>query len=229
MKIIKDVKRLVEHGKVVFERIVPGAHGLAFLVKKGQTLRISDVEGGQIVDFVCFNEKNPKEKLSTCRSMSLNMLRVGDARLKGKFGEGDILYSNVFNPMFTIVENTCGASDIFYCQCNRILWGMIKAPTGASTGKYDGCFEIMTDALKDWGLTKYDVPCPFNINMKTEQDSETGFFYAKPSTSKPGDYIELRAEMDCLVTASACPYKPVQEGSELKLRSTPIKIEVVET
>ena len=219
---------MVTKGKVIFERVVLGSHGFAFLVKMGQILRVTDLEGRQIVDFICFNEKNHSEKLSTCRSMIMSRQSPGAKGVKIKLGKGDILYSNVFNPMFTIVENTSGSSDIFYSQCNRHLWEPRQIPTGAPSGRYHGCFEIMTDALKDWGLTEYDIPCPFNINQNSDPDMETGLFHTKPTPSKPGDYTELRAEMNCLVAVSACPYRPIQEGTEIIFRSAPIKIEVVE-
>jgi uncharacterized protein YcgI (DUF1989 family) len=51
--------------KRIVEQIIPPKLGYAVVVKKGQTLRITDLEGKQVVDTALFNEANPHEKLST--------------------------------------------------------------------------------------------------------------------------------------------------------------------
>ena len=84
------------------------------------------------------------------------------------------------------------------------------------------------DALKDFGLTKYDIPPPFNINQNSQQDPESGLFYPKKTASKPGDYTEHKAEMDTLVVVTACPARPIPRKSGQKLKSAPIKVKVLQ-
>ena len=229
---------MAEHGKAVYEKTLPGASGLAFSVKNGQTVRITDLEGGQIVDFVCYNAKNLKEMLSTSRSSSMNRAELsahalGDPKksgtvttgMKTEFGKGDKLYSNISNLMFTIVEETSGASDILFVQCSHQTWERRKLKTGSSTGTYDGCFDHMKHAIREWGLTEYDIPPPFNIFQEHEFDADTGLIYGHKTPSKPGDHIDLKAEMDCLVVVTTCPAKVAQRG----ISSSPVKIEVFET
>ena len=45
---------------------------------------------------------------------------------------------------------------------------------------------------------------PLNVFMKTGMDEDGRIFSVAPD-AKDGDYIELLAEMDCLVAVSACP------------------------
>ena len=49
---------------VLEEVIIPGREGGAWLVKEGQHIRVIDVEGGPVADFVCFNANNLDERLS---------------------------------------------------------------------------------------------------------------------------------------------------------------------
>lgn len=52
------------------------------------------------------------------------------------------------------------------------------------------------------------VPSPFNLWMNipwTQDPKPCGSLGVIPPVSKPGDYIVLRAEMDCIVAFSACP------------------------
>ncbi len=57
------------------------------------------------------------------------------------------------------------------------------------------------------------VPSPFNLWMNipwTEDPKPCGGLGVVPPVSKPGDYIVLRAEMDCIVAFSACPQVALQ-------------------
>ena len=60
---------------------------------------------------------------------------------------------------------------------------------------------------------------PFNIFMTTGLNEAGKPFYL-PSDSKKGDYVELLAEMDCLVAVSACP------GGSSGPQSNPLMIEI---
>ena len=55
--------------------------GHAFTVQKGQTIRVVDVEGGQVSDLVCFAQQNNEEYLSSGRTIDYNQklfLSTGD-------------------------------------------------------------------------------------------------------------------------------------------------------
>jgi uncharacterized protein YcgI (DUF1989 family) len=55
----------------IYEKVVLGKNGLAVEVKKGQHLRVIDLEGKQVCDMAVFNKENLREKLSTSYSRSL--------------------------------------------------------------------------------------------------------------------------------------------------------------
>ena len=68
-----------------------------------------------------------------------------------------------------------------------------------------GCWEILTGALAPWNIPAEDVPSPLNVFQTMRIDLATGALAIEPGRSKPGDYIEFRAEMNCLCALSACP------------------------
>ncbi|MDD3654052.1 MAG: urea carboxylase-associated family protein [Desulfotomaculaceae bacterium] len=72
--------------------IIPPASATAFVVRKGQILRITDVEGGQVADLVCFNLNDRNEFFSQAGTR----LHNGKVRIS----TGDDLYSNLNNVMF---------------------------------------------------------------------------------------------------------------------------------
>ena len=70
------------------------------------------------------------------------------------------------------------------------------------------CTDNLHEALKELGLTAPQVPSPFNLWMNipwTEEPQPCGSLEFVAPVSKPGDYIMMRAEMDCIVAFSACP------------------------
>src|SRR4029078_5465649 len=89
--------------------------------------------------------------------------------------------------------------DLVWARCSGRLWelrnGLKNAPS---------CQDNLARAIEPHGLSVYDVHDAFNIFMKTGLDSSDHLTNEDPET-EPGDYVELRAEIDCLVAVSSCP------------------------
>ena len=69
---------------------------------------------------------------------------------------------------------------------------------------HDNCTDNLMDGMKALGLTPPEVPSPLNLWMNIPVRSDGSIAWEEP-VSKPGDYVVLRAEMDCIVAMSACP------------------------
>ena len=67
-----------------------------------------------------------------------------------------------------------------------------------------GCQENIAGAIGGFGLGEEDVHDPFNIFMKTGVDPSGNLIF-EASDATAGDYIELQAQMNCLVAISTCP------------------------
>ena len=50
-------------------QIIPPRSGVAFVLKKGERLRVEDLQGEQVSDFVCFNRHDTNEYLSSGRTI----------------------------------------------------------------------------------------------------------------------------------------------------------------
>lgn len=172
------------------ETIIAPKSAIALSVRKGQILRVCDLDGAQVADLVCFAAIDYKERFSQAKSRIQNW--------KVRIGVGDVLVSNRNNVMFAIVEDRVGVHDILFCPCHSYVYeNMFKV------GPRNGCQENLAAALVPYGLTIDDVPDPFNMFMNTAIDDQNKLIVRK-APSEAGDYIELRAEMDCLVAISAC-------------------------
>lgn len=170
---------------------VPPMSARAFAVAKGETVRIVDVEGGQPGDLVAFNADDLSERFSPART------RVENRKIKAT--EGDRLWTNALPPrvIFTITKDTCGAHDLLYLPCCRYA---LELRFNVSR---DGCHERLLEALKPWHVEARDMPDPLNLFFHVIVDPSGGITIGK-QTSKSGDHIDLKAEMDCLVAVSTC-------------------------
>ena len=183
----------------------------AFFVKKGQRLRIIDVEGKQVGDFIAYNSDNIREKLSQSRTRAFPT-RI-DLRI------GDKLYSDRDNPMFTLSEDTCGRHDLIWQPCSKWVY---KNRFGVDQ---DGCTELLAKALADFGFPHLDPVDPFNVFMNTTVHPD-GKIEILESVSRPGDMVELFAEMNCLCVLSTCPneYGPTNGGN-----ITPLQVNIYDS
>lgn len=178
-------------GEILQEWVIPPREYAALTLQRKQRLRLVDVEGQQVPDLVCFNLQDLSECLSLGNSLLLNQRR--------EFVAGDRLYSVTCNPMMTITDYSNELSYSYGPMCseelNRLRYGV------AGTRN---CRDNFAMALAPWHIEKRDVPNAFVPFMNVAVDDD-GRFAIKEPTSRPGDYYELRADMDLLVGISNCP------------------------
>src|SRR5262245_65365377 len=93
--------------RTVFDQVITTKRGLAVTMRRGQHLRVTDLEGKQVVDMAVFNAANPREKLSTSYSRTRYVPKPGAEYVpRDKLLEGDTLMSTICRPMMTIVKET---------------------------------------------------------------------------------------------------------------------------
>lgn len=172
--------------------IIPPRNGVAFILQKGQRLTITDIEGEQVSDFVCYNLHDKDEYLSSGRTMD-----YAETILLTK---GHPFYSNRSTVMFEMIEDTVGRHDFLLTPCSadtfRIIYGHEQP--------HRGCFGNLSEALGAYGIRPDSIPVCFNIFMHVTVDVETGKLSVLPPKSKAGDYVTIEAKMDLLIGMTAC-------------------------
>ena len=190
--------------------IVPRNSGRAFVVKKGQRLRVA---GRTVVDFVAFNLANLRERFDQART------KTNQAKIF--VSAGDQLISKLNNPLLTIVEDTFkeGKHDLQKGMCSRKRFELVAKglarrvfaegvdmnPQRPEETPDHGCWENLSEALKPWHIPPEDIPSPFNIFQTMQIDPATGVMLDTMIRPQQEAYVDFRAEMDCLVGVSACP------------------------
>lgn len=189
--------------KPVSEILMRPKSGLALKLSAGDHLRITDLEGHQVVEVAIFNLHNVAEVLSTSYSRARQPPKdSGTYFALEALTEGHVLVSTVSKPLMTIVADTQeqkGVHAIASRMCDRTLYELHGLPG------QDGCLEQMATALAPHGLGPEQIPDTLGLfhNYRYDTDAK-GWVTAEP-VNKPGDYVELRAEKDVLVALSNCP------------------------
>jgi len=178
-------------GTIDKEWVIPAREYAAFTMRRGQVLRLVDIEGKQVPDVACFNEHDLSEHLNLGNSLLLNKRR--------EFRQGDVIYSVVCNPMLTIVGYSNDVSYSYGPMCSEELNHLRYGVPGTRN-----CRDNFAMALAPWGFDRRQIPNAFVPFMRVEVEAD-GAMEIKEPTSVPGDYYDMRAEMDLLVAISNCP------------------------
>lgn len=186
---------------------IPAKGGGAFTAKRGQQIRIIDVQGQQVGDFVAFNAEDPGEWLSTVHTRGmLSRLYIH---------VGDILYSNRRRSMFEILEDKGGVHDIMWPSCDAERYRI-----DYNLESYPNCRDNLRTALKEVdGREPPYLPDPVNFFMNNKLRDDGSIYIDNPLT-KEGDFIVLEARMDVVMALSCCPqaYNPCNGYSPTELK-----------
>ncbi|WP_218312300.1 DUF1989 domain-containing protein [Alteromonas antoniana] len=185
-------------------RISPRS-GTAFILKKGQKLKVIDPEGEQVSDIYCFNAIDKKEYLSSGRSLDYNE--------SVEFKKGAALYSNRSNIMLEIVEDTVESHDFLLTPCSVDTFKHFYP----DEKPVPGCHGNLASAFSNYDIPEEDINTTFNIFMNVDISPE-GKISVLPPTSKAGDFTIFEAKMDLIVGLTACSagesnnftYKPIE-------------------
>jgi uncharacterized protein YcgI (DUF1989 family) len=187
----KAFQRYPVTGKILQQFVIPVSEYVAFTMQRGQLLRFVDIEGKQVPDLVCFNEHDLGEGLNLANSLLLNRRR--------ELVKDDVLYSVTCNPMMTITDYSNEISYSYGPMCSEAL---NRARYGVAGTR--ACRENFTLALEPWKIDLRSMPNAFVPFMNVGVGEDGRLAISEP-TSEPGDFYELRADMDLLIAVSNCP------------------------
>jgi uncharacterized protein len=194
-------------GDIVQDVVVPARGSWSGVLKKGQMMRIVDLEGKQAVDFLCYNANDYDDRYAAADTMKIN---------KGGIflSTGSVLYSVGLTPLFTIVADTCGKHDTIGGCCSAAL-----NTFRYGVGYQHNCRDNFLAELKKYGMGAKDIPANVNFFMYVPVGGN-GEMDMGPSISKPGDYVDLRADSDVLAVISNCPQmnNPVNDYNPTPIR-----------
>jgi uncharacterized protein len=177
----------------LYDKIVPARTPWSGFVRAGQVLRIIDLEGQQAVDTLFYAAGNFAERYDAQATLA--------AQGSAYIGTGTPILSNEGRVMLTVTADSAGLHDTSAgacsCEANTVRFGH-------HTRYMHACRENFIVELAKYGMTKRDIVSNINFFMNVPI-LPNGELAIVDGVSKPGDYVELRAEMDVLCVISNCP------------------------
>ncbi|MDF2119564.1 urea carboxylase-associated family protein [Roseiarcaceae bacterium H3SJ34-1] len=181
------------NARIVLDCEIAATTPWSAIVRKGQSIRIVDSHGQQAVDTLFYCADDLQERYSgqdTLRAQGAAYISTGSA-----------IISNEGRIMLRVVADTCGLHDTSAgacsCESNTVRFGH-------ATKYLHACRENFLIEAARHGLSKRDIVPNLNFFMNVPIDP-SGNFTVVDGVSRPGDYVELTAEMDVLCLISNCP------------------------
>jgi hypothetical protein len=174
------------------DTIAPGA-SWSLILRRGKTLRIEDSEGCANVAALFYN--------FDCMVERYNMPDTLKAQHTAHLTEGFVLYSDMGRVLCSITKDTCGWHDPLSGYNDA---AQVTAKYGAAS--YQDCRndwhrntrDNFVQELMKYGLDIRDLGPSLDLFSKVRVDPDGSMNFVA-GNSKPGDYVDLRAEMNLLV------------------------------
>ena len=216
----------------VAEVVVPPRQARAFEVSAGQLFRIVSVEGPQVGDLNLHHAHDLTERFYSGKTRALHGTHLST---------GDRMWSTLphLRSLATITDDTLdwygydsdggGVHDVIGTRCDPYTQHLL----GGDHYHYC-CHSNLTRALAKYAsrpeaeveLLVHDV---LNVFMCTGFTLDTHQYFMKASPVRPGDYLELVADVDLVGVLSACPGGDCgDEHSSDQAACHPLLVEVFE-
>jgi uncharacterized protein len=184
---------------VLIAEVIPGGATWSHVLKRGTALRMTDLEGGANVAAYFLNFEMSSERF--------NLPDTLKAQHTARLTKGHVLYSDMGRILCSITEDTVGWHDPLAGISNAAL---VEEKYGKKTYQeahnewHQNARDGLTIELGKYGLGPRDLHATVNFFSKVTADDEGRLEFVE--NSKPGGFVELRAEMNVLVLLNTCPH-----------------------
>jgi urea carboxylase-associated protein 2 len=185
---LTDRRHTLPDDAVLHREHLPGGWYWSTRLARGEALRIVNTTGTSAVSMIAWCEADPSERLNTADTMKVQW--------STGLRKGRILYTEMGRVAFSIIEDTSGAHD-------PLVGPTTKTSMAAALGS--GVVRNSRDnflaAAAKLGLSRRDVPLCVSFFAPVGIAAD-GRFVWHSGQRVPGDFVDLRAEMDLWVVLS---------------------------
>lgn len=201
----------------VFKKTLTGGGMWSAVVGRGKRLRMTDLQGRGNVSMMLYNALERQERYNmpdTLKGQYVFYLR-----------QPYCLHSDMGRLFASIVQDSLGWHDTV---CGHSDAGLVAEKYGrkdyqeASNEWFRNGRDCFLIELAKWGLGKKDLIPNLNWFSKVASDDKGQLSFVEDH-SDPGDFVELRFEMDTLVVLNTCQH-PLDTATSY--RENEVKLEV---
>lgn len=201
---------------MLWEELVPAGAHWSGILRRGNSLRLTDLEGGANVALLMYNAEEKLERY--------NMPDTLKAQHTAHLTTGTVCFSDMGRVLCSITDDSVGWHDPIGGVSNSASvadkYG-IASYQEYRNDYYKNGFDSLLNEVAKFGLGKRDLVPNINFFSKVVVDDDGGMRFV-PGNSSAGDHVDLRFEMNTLVVLSTCQHpldpaetyqpRPVQLG-----------------
>lgn len=184
----------------LWQELVPGGGHWSGIIRRGMTLRLTDIDGGANVSALFYNQEEKLERY--------NMADTLKSQHTFYLTRGHACHSDMGRMFCCITADTvgwhdtvCGLSD---AELTRQKHGVSRYQEHRNNMHRNGLDGMLIE-LGKWGLGKRDIVANINFFSKVTAD-KSGELRFHPDNSTAGGYVDLSFEMNTLITLSTAPH-----------------------
>jgi urea carboxylase-associated protein 2 len=185
---------------VLWDEQVPGGAHWSGVLRRGNTLRVTDLHGGANVAMLLFNHEDRVERY--------NMPDTLKAQHTAFLTRGHVCYSDMGRVLCSVADDSCGWHDtvcgVLDATGLRARYGEARFQEHRNAMYRNGLDGLLVE-LGKWGLGKRDVVANLNLFSKAAADA-TGTLHFETAHRRAGQHVDLRFEMNVLVALSTAPH-----------------------
>lgn len=189
---------VIDPSRIRFEEVVSAGANWSHVLKRGTTLRITDLEGGANVAALLYNFELLSERL--------NLPDTLKCQHTARLTRGHCLYTDMGRILVSITEDTCGWHDPLAgwstAKIVEAKYGVKNYQTARNDWHRNAHDNFVTE-LGKYGMDERDLAMNVNFFSKVTVDDAGKLIY-HPGNSPAGAFVDLRSEMNTLVILNTC-------------------------
>jgi urea carboxylase-associated protein 2 len=181
----------IAEGAVISREEVPADWYTTVRLRRGEALRIIDISGMSSVSMIGWREEDTSERINCADTVKVQW--------SAAISKGRVILSDMGRVFVSLIEDTSGAHD-------TLVGGSTPASALAAFGVASrNTHENFLAAAAKIGLGLRDIPPCVTFFAPVSVDPK-GRFLWNASRKRPGDFVDLRAEMNVVLALSNCAH-----------------------
>ncbi len=182
---------------LLWQESIPGGCHWSGIIRRGTTLRLTDVDGGANAAVLLYNQEEKLERY--------NMADTLKSQHTFYLTKGHACHSDMGRIFCCITADTAGWNDTVCGLSDATLilqkYGVARYQEHRNQMHRSGLDGMLIE-LGKWGLGRRDIVSNINFFSKITADASGELVFHKDH-SKAGDYVDLNFEMNTLVALTA--------------------------
>lgn len=190
---------------------IPAQSGTLVRLAPGDRLALQDPCGEQVSDLYLVSADDAAEQFSAGRTIDYgNSLYVS---------KGSRLYSNRSRVLARISADSVGVHDLVLTPCSQDTFDLLYPEHGGAP--HPSCWGNLVEALGRCGVPPGSIGTTLNVFMDVWTDTG-GELHIDPPPTRPGDHLEITAEVALWAGVTACSAEKSNNGT-----CTPVDYRIV--